>query len=108
MNGGSPASRAGLRGGTKDADVLGRTVTTGGDVIVAIDGRPVQRADDVVRFVVLLAQAEGRRVFTIVAGEQHKVAVTLDEATLPRVRLELRGISAEEQTKLPAGLGRFS
>ena len=31
--------------------MLGRTVSTGGDVIVAIDGKPVNGADDVVRFV---------------------------------------------------------
>jgi 2-alkenal reductase len=84
VNGGSPAEEAGLRGGSKDVDVLGRTVSTGGDVIVAIDGRPVRRADDVVRFVSFSLKPRDVAVFTIVrGGKQHKVAVTLTERDVP-------------------------
>jgi S1-C subfamily serine protease len=84
VNGGSPAERAGLRGGSKDVDVLGRTVSAGGDVIVAIDGRPVRRADDVVRFVSFSLKPKDVAVFTIVrGGKQHKVAVTLAERAVP-------------------------
>jgi S1-C subfamily serine protease len=46
---GSPADRAGLDGGTDQETFNGEDVTTGGDVIVAIDGRTVRSADDVVR-----------------------------------------------------------
>lgn len=46
---GSPSERARLRGGNSDETFNGLTVTRGGDVIVAIDGRTVQSADDVVR-----------------------------------------------------------
>ena len=45
----SPGDRAGLRGGDGDEVFNGERVTRGGDVIVAIDGRPVRSADDVVR-----------------------------------------------------------
>ena len=48
---GTPGARAGLRGGTREVDVQRRHFPTGGDVIVAIDGRPVRCADDVVRVV---------------------------------------------------------
>jgi S1-C subfamily serine protease len=48
---GSPAARAGLKGGSGDETFNGQTVTRGGDVIVAIDGRIVRSADDVVRIV---------------------------------------------------------
>src|SRR5207247_1048498 len=49
---GSPAARAGLRGGNSEVDVLGiQNLVTGGDVIVAINGTPVRRADDVDRIV---------------------------------------------------------
>jgi 2-alkenal reductase len=85
VKGGSPAERAGLRGGADEVDVLGRTVATGGDVIVAIDGRPVNGADDVVRFVSFSLRPKDVAVFTIVrrGGQREKVAVTLDERRLP-------------------------
>jgi S1-C subfamily serine protease len=46
---GSPAKRAGLQGGSDEETFNGQDVTTGGDVIVAVDGRPVRSADEVVR-----------------------------------------------------------
>ena len=85
VNGGSPADKAGLRGGTHEANVLGRTIDTGGDVIVAIDGEPVNGADDVVRFVSFSLKPKDVAVFTIVkpGGQRRKVAVTLAERRLP-------------------------
>jgi S1-C subfamily serine protease len=85
VNGGSPAENAGLRGGAREANVLGRTVETGGDVIVAIDGKPVNGADDVVRFVSFSLRPKDVAVLTIVkpGGERKKVAVTLAERKLP-------------------------
>jgi serine protease Do len=47
----TPAAAAGLRAGDKSEHVLGLEYTRGGDVIVAIAGRPVRSADDVVRIV---------------------------------------------------------
>ncbi len=85
VSGGSPADAAGLRGGTREAHVLGRTVATGGDVIVAIDGKPVNGADDVVRFVSFSLRPKDVAVLTIVkpGGQRKKVAVTLAERRLP-------------------------
>ncbi|MGE5690442.1 MAG: S1C family serine protease [Pseudomonadota bacterium] len=48
---GSPAERAGFRGGTRTLEIDGRTVTVGGDVVVSIAGRPVRSGDDLVRIV---------------------------------------------------------
>jgi S1-C subfamily serine protease len=48
---GSPAARAGLRGGTEDRDAGGETVRIGGDIIKAIDGEKVKAADDVARII---------------------------------------------------------
>lgn len=42
-----PAGRAGLRGGTRDIEVMGRPVTIGGDVIIGIADWPVRRFDDI-------------------------------------------------------------
>jgi 2-alkenal reductase len=48
---GSPAARAGLRGSRREELFNGSTVPVGGDVIVAVAGQPVERADDVARIV---------------------------------------------------------
>jgi S1-C subfamily serine protease len=80
---GSPAARAGLRGGNSDVNVLGQDLVTGGDVIVAINGAPVDRADDVVRLVSGL-KPKDVAVFTIIRdGKRKKLAVTLGERRLP-------------------------
>jgi S1-C subfamily serine protease len=80
---GSPAAHAGLRGGNSDVTVFGQDVVTGGDVIVAINGTPVDRADDVVRIVSSLRPRDVA-IFTIVRdGQRKRVAVTLGERQLP-------------------------
>ncbi|HEX9415443.1 MAG TPA: trypsin-like peptidase domain-containing protein [Gaiellaceae bacterium] len=48
---GSPGARAGLHAGTNRTTFEGAEVIGGGDVIVAIDGRPVRSGTDVVRLV---------------------------------------------------------
>jgi S1-C subfamily serine protease len=59
-------------------------VTTGGDVIVAIDGTPIRGADDVVRFVSYSVRPKDVAVFTIIRhGQRKKVAVTMAERLLP-------------------------
>jgi S1-C subfamily serine protease len=54
-------------------------------VIVAIDGKPVNGADDVVRFVSFSLRPKDVAVLTIVkpGGQRKKVAVTLAERRLP-------------------------
>ena len=64
----TPADAAGLRGGSGERHVLGTTFTPGGDVIVAINGRRIGSAEDVVRIVTeLLAPGDTAR-FTVVRG----------------------------------------
>jgi S1-C subfamily serine protease len=79
---GSPAAEAGLRGSRKEELFNGSTVPVGGDVIVAVAGQPVERADDVARIVtdrlrpgqvVELAVLRGGK------GEPETVRVTLTE-----------------------------
>jgi S1-C subfamily serine protease len=48
---GSPADRAGLQGGEDEVQFEGLPFCPGGDLIVAVDGEPVQTAEDVVRVV---------------------------------------------------------
>ena len=68
----SPASGAGLHGGDGRETFNGVRVTRGGDVIVAIDGKPVRSADDVVREI--SERLPGETVaLSIVRGEDEKL-----------------------------------
>jgi len=44
---GSPAERAGIQAGNREATIDGRPIELGGDVIVAVDGKPVRKIDDI-------------------------------------------------------------
>ena len=43
---GTPAARAGLRGGSRPQDARSRRVSLGGDIITAIDGQPLKRPEE--------------------------------------------------------------
>lgn len=43
---GGPADNAGIRGGTKQASVLGTTMLVGGDIIIAVNGVRIRNGDD--------------------------------------------------------------
>jgi S1-C subfamily serine protease len=68
---GSPADRAGVHGGSDEQSFNGLDVTAGGDVIVAVDGRPVRSADQVVRAVGSKLPGQKMRL-TVVRGDTRK------------------------------------
>lgn len=74
----SPAARAGLRGGENVQDLRGGQIVLGGDVIVGVDGQPVDALEDLQA--ALLDKREGDRVtLQVVRGRQTRdVVVTLD------------------------------
>jgi 2-alkenal reductase len=75
-----PAAKAGLEGGNRRIEVDGRIVTRGGDVIVAIGGRPVTNKDDVARLLIRRYEAGDSATFTIVRdGRRQRVQVKLAE-----------------------------
>jgi S1-C subfamily serine protease len=82
---GTPAARAGLRGGSRTASYNGIDVTLGGDVVVAIAGAPVRDADDVGR-IVSGSLLPGQRVpFTVVRdGRRVRVVVTVGDRPVDR------------------------
>jgi 2-alkenal reductase len=65
---GSPGRKAGLRAGTQLTEVNGEEFQTGGDVVVAIDGRPVRSGDDLVRIVARDLVPGQVATFSIVRG----------------------------------------
>lgn len=85
---GSPAERAGLRGGGEEREYQGVPVLVGGDLIVAIDGEPVDSAEDVVRAVTQRLLPDQEVELTILrGGERRSVTVILGErpASPPRL-----------------------
>jgi len=77
---GSPADDAGLRGGTRQVVVSGLPITTGGDIIVAIDGVQVKRFDDVVNYLASSTSVGDQVTLTIIrGGDELAIDVTLKE-----------------------------
>jgi S1-C subfamily serine protease len=76
---GSPAEKVGLRAGDDEVDFQATPVPTGGDVIVAVDGRPLTRADDLAD--VISAKRAGQRVELDVLrdGERLTIGVRLGQ-----------------------------
>jgi 2-alkenal reductase len=66
---GSPGDKAGLLGATKREEFNGSVFASGGDVIVAIDGRPVASAEDVIRIVSGQLRPGQTARFTVVRGD---------------------------------------
>ncbi|MCY7303881.1 MAG: trypsin-like peptidase domain-containing protein [Thermoleophilia bacterium] len=76
----TPASRAGLRGGTSVEDADGVQVSLGGDVIVRIGGTQITSAQDVSRAVALHVAGEKVQFAVLRGGKTRRVVqVTLAE-----------------------------
>ncbi len=79
----SPAAEAGLRGSGETVSLDGAEVKIGGDVITAIDGRPVRQMDDVIVYLVKETHPGQRITLTLLRqGQVQQVEVTL--GTRPR------------------------
>jgi len=77
---GGPAAKAGLRGGRREEDFRGISFRGGGDLIVAIDGRRVASAEDVVRAVTeQLFPGQTARVTVLRGSERLVVSVVLGD-----------------------------
>ena len=80
---GGPADQAGLRGGNTQRDVRGVSVTVGGDIIIAVDGNPVDDFDHLISY--LTAKTEVGQIvkITFLRGEETlEVDLTIGERPL--------------------------
>jgi serine protease Do len=50
VNEGSPADKAGIRGGDKFKNVNGRDIGLGGDIVLKIDDRDVRKIGDILTY----------------------------------------------------------
>ena len=77
---GGPADQAGLRGGDQQVRVRGIPVQAGGDIILAIDGTPVQDFDAMITYLANKTQVGQTVTLTILRdGKEIQVQVKLGE-----------------------------
>jgi serine protease Do len=75
---GGPADKAGLRGSSQQTQINGTSVPVGGDVIVAIDGQPVQEFDDLLSYLARNTEVGQKVTLTVLRdGQEVTVGVTL-------------------------------
>ena len=73
-----PSDKAGLRGSTQTASVDGVQSRVGGDVITAIDGKPIKTFDDIVAYLASSTKVDQTVTLTILRdGKEQKIKVTL-------------------------------
>jgi len=77
---GSPADKAGLRGGGRQVIVSGVPMLAGGDIVVALNDKPVKRFDDIINYLASSTSVGDVVTLTIVRdGRQRQIDVTLEE-----------------------------
>lgn len=75
---GGPADKAGIRGGTQPTAVQG--LTTGGDLIIAVDGNEIKDFSELMSYLVLKTSVGDDIVLTIIrSGQTMDVTVTLGQ-----------------------------
>jgi S1-C subfamily serine protease len=77
---GSPAEKAGLRGGDQEIVVSGLPMMVGGDILIAIDQVEVKRFDDMVNYLASFTSVGDPVTLTVVrAGSEVELSATLEE-----------------------------
>src|ERR687885_614589 len=74
---GSPAAKAGIRGGNIVAQLDGNTIRLGGDIITAVDGKRITSADDLANAIAGKRKGDKVRIDIVRAGDKRTVEVTL-------------------------------
>jgi len=76
---GGPADKAGVKAGSAAVSIGGQRVRAGGDVITAIDGRPVMSMDDVVAMLNRKQPGDDVELTLVHGTEKRTVTVTLGD-----------------------------
>jgi S1-C subfamily serine protease len=75
----SPAEDAGLRGGDSQIEFQATPVPTGGDVILAVDGRALTRRDDLADVISGMSAGESVKLELLRDGERRTIEIELGE-----------------------------
>jgi S1-C subfamily serine protease len=74
---GSPAAKAGIRGGNIVAQLDGNTIRLGGDIVTAVDGKKIASADDLANAIGAKRKGDTVKIQIVRAGDPRTVQVTL-------------------------------
>jgi S1-C subfamily serine protease len=74
---GSPAAKAGIRGGNIVAQLDGNTIRLGGDIVTGVDGRKIASADDLANAIAGKRKGDMVKIQIVRAGARRTVEVTL-------------------------------
>ena len=74
---GSPAAKAGVRGGDIVAQLNGNEIRLGGDIVTAIDGKKIRTSDDLANAITRKKQGDKVKVELVRDGREQTVEVTL-------------------------------
>ena len=74
---GSPAAKAGIRGGNIVAQLDGNTIRLGGDIITAVDGKKIASADDLANAIAAKRKGDKVKINIVRGAERKTVEVTL-------------------------------
>ncbi|HSD77986.1 MAG TPA: trypsin-like peptidase domain-containing protein [Solirubrobacteraceae bacterium] len=76
---GSPADKAGIRGGNIEAQLNGEPFKLGGDIITAIEGKKVRSNEDVTNLITSKKQGDRVQVTVVRQGKEKQLDVTLGQ-----------------------------
>jgi putative serine protease PepD len=74
---GSPAAKAGIKGGDIVAQLDGNTIRLGGDIITSVDGKRISSADDLANAIAGKRSGDTVKIETVRAGDKRTVKTTL-------------------------------
>ena len=98
----SPAAKAGLQGSDRQIQINGQTARVGGDVIVAVDGQPVQEFEDVIAYLASSTEVGQTITLTVLRDGKDK---TIDLTLAARPASETPASQAESGGTSGAYLG---
>jgi len=84
---GSPAERAGVRGGSLSVVVQGEEYLVGGDILTAIEGTPIRTHQDYLAKVKALKPGQRTRITILRDGQRRELSLTVGER--PRLPADL-------------------
>jgi len=74
-----PAEQAGIRGGDEEITFQGGRYTTGGDIVVSVDGEPVERSEDLGRIIGSLRPGDTVKLEVVREGGRREIEIELQD-----------------------------